>query len=491
MNGQWETVVGLEVHAELCTPQKLFCGCENRFGAPADSLSCPVCRGEGALPQLNGQAVAFAVRLGLALSSEINSPSYFDRKHYHYPDLPKGYQITQQRLPICQGGYLPFLCDGEERSAEIERVQLEEDTAKLSRGPAGEWLVDHNRCGVPLVEIITRPQPGSGRQAKAFLEALAATLVALGISDGRAQEGSLRADVNVSVRRWGEAQLGPRCELKNISGFLAVMHAVEAEAERQVSLLEAGGAIQPETRRWNDQKRESSFLRRKEDTLAYRYTPEPELLPLVLDASILQGQKETLPELPWQKMNRYHTAYGIPQPSAQALAYSVRESDYFKRSIEYNKCKVRTLANWVLTELPAAKRACPAESIEKNLPPQRFAALVQMVEQGELSAQAGKSLLPEMLRSGLTAKELAARQGLYQTSGQEELHAVACQALAENPRAVQDFWAGKRQALGFLVGQGMKMSKGRANPVLLRQIMAEMLAEKGPGGSCEAPVKLV
>ena len=476
MQDEYQAVVGLEVHVELCTDEKLFCHCSNRFGEKANSLCCQVCLGKpGALPVLNRQAVEFAVRLGMALGCQINNPSYFDRKHYEYPDLPRGYQITQQRVPLCQNGVLRFEAEGEECAVEIERIHLEEDTGKTVLAPNGQPMVDFNRSGVPLVEVVTRPVLHSAPQAKAFLQELAATLRALKVWDGKMQEGSLRTDVNVSLRPKANAMPGPRCELKNLNGFGAVGRAICHEAERQAAILAGGQPVRPETRRWDDKARESTPLRPKSGESEYDYQPEPCLPPLLLDEKWIDDLRKQLPELPWQQRRRLETQYGLPANLAQLIVKNENMCEYFIRASECNKCKAKTLAEWMTGDVLRSADGLGLSWDKTALTPQMLAEMLGMVESGEISGAAGKRLLPEMMRSGENPRVLAEKQGLLQISDENELQLFLKRAVQAYPGAVEDWRGGKKGAKEYLLGQAMAQSGGRANPALLRKLLEKYL----------------
>ncbi|MDL2252983.1 Asp-tRNA(Asn)/Glu-tRNA(Gln) amidotransferase subunit GatB [Ruminococcaceae bacterium OttesenSCG-928-I18] len=481
MKSLFETVIGLEIHAELATKEKLFCGCQNRFGAPPNTLCCPVCLGKSGAPppHLNMQAVEYAVMLGHALSCKINETSSFDRKHYEYPDLPKGYQITQYHTPICQNGYVEYLLDGERHKVRINRIHIEEDAGKIvHESQSGQTIVDHNRCGVPLVEIVTEPDMRSAAQAKACMEAVAQILRYLKISDLKMEEGSLRADVNVSVRPVGGA-LGARTEMKNINSFGAVARAIEYEAQRQRDLLDKKAPVFEETRRWDDQKRRNEVLRQKEQARDYHYIPEPDLAPLVLKPSTIQSLKHGLPELPMALFGRLQKQYDLSSLQASVLLQDPALAAFFEQSAAASPCDGGLLANWLVGEVQQHLRTAKKSIEETSLQPGRFSQLIEMVESGEITSTVAKEILPQMLQSGVSARTLVKAQNLERISDETEIVALVEGLLQENASAVSDYQKGKGKALGFLVGQGMKKSGGRADPVALRESIEKALGQGG------------
>lgn len=475
MSGAWETVIGLEVHCELSTESKLFCGCKNAFGAPPNTLCCPVCTGmPGALPVLNRRAVEYAVKAGLALGCTINPVSRMARKHYFYPDLPKAYQISQHDLPLCEKGCLEYMEGGRVKRLGITRVHIEEDAGKLSHSEAS--LADYNRCGVPLIEIVTEPDLRGADEAKAALEGIARILAHLGVSDAKMQEGSLRADLNVSLRPVGQQGYGPRVELKNLNSFSALRRAVLHEEARQRAIVGAGGDVERETRRWNDARGQSSLLRGKEDAGDYLYFPEPDLPSLAVDAETVEHLRAELPELPLHRTLRFQREYALSEYEARLLCAQRPRADFFEATVAAGAAP-KAAANWLLGEVARLLGERGASLNETALRPQSLAELLALIEAGDISGTAGKELLAALMGRDAPARELAEELGLAQISGQAALAALVAGVLAANPKAAGDYRAGKSAALGFLLGQCMKQSHGRGNPGLLRRMLEEALGQ--------------
>lgn len=474
MSGRWETVVGLEIHAELATQSKIFCGCENRFGAPPNTLCCPVCLGmPGALPVLNRQAVECAIMMGHALGCHINGTARLDRKHYFYPDLPKAYQISQQDVPLCQNGSLAFFMDGETRRVGIERIHLEEDAGKLLHG--GETLADYNRCGVPLIEIVTKPQLHGADEAKAAMRAVAQILAWLGISDVKMQEGSLRADVNVSVRPVGQVALGVRCEMKNVNSFGAVHRAVAYEAARQTFFLEAREPVYAETRRWDDAKGESFPMRSKEEAPDYRFFPDPDLLPFTVPEQRIQALKDRLPELPLQRVMRYMDEYGLSLYDAELLCAEKPRADFFEAAAGEGDAKA--VANWLLGDVLGLLAGKGQRLEDTPLTPRGLAGLMRLVREGTVSGTAAKRVLAVLLEKSTTPEAVVEELGLGQISDEESLEPLVAGVLRQNDKAVADYRAGQTNVLGYLVGQCMGKSRGRANPEKLKALLEDALSQ--------------
>lgn len=470
---EYELSVGLEVHAELNTKTKIFCGCENRFGAPPNTLVCPVCMGlPGALPVLSEAVLEQAVRMGHALHCDINRVCRLDRKQYFYPDLPKAYQISQDEIPLCSEGFLELTGEGKPVRVRIERIHIEEDAGKLVHAPEGGTLVDYNRCGVPLIEIVTAPDLHAPEQVGWFLEEIRSILRCLGVSDCRMEEGSMRCDVNVSLRPACAAALGARCELKNVATISGAVRAVQCEAARQREILQSGGVIERETRRWDDAENKSLPMRSKEETADYRFFPEPDLGTVVLPEEQVRALLETLPELPADRRRRLCTQYGITPYAAVQLTADPARAGYFEQGMAAGLCTGKELANWILGDLLAMRGLEPGD---RFIEPERLAALAALAERGEISRTAGKTLLAALPSSGLAPGELARKMGLLQENDSAALATIAEKVLWENPAPVADYRAGKTKALGFLVGKCMAASGGRGNPAVLRRILTEKL----------------
>ena len=476
----WETVIGLEVHVQLRTRTKMFCRCENRFGAEPNELVCPVCLGyPGTLPVTNQHAVDLAIRLALALGCEVRSRSVFARKNYFYPDLPKGYQISQYDQPLAEGGGVP-LPSG--HTVRIHRLHLEEDAGKLLHevpggGPLpGRSLVDFNRCGVPLVEIVTEPEIGSPEDAQAYLQVLHQVLLYTGASDGNMEEGSLRCDANLSLRPVGQTELGTKTEVKNLNSFRHVAKALEYERERQLHVLTTGGRVEQETRSFEPSTGVTRSLRSKEEAHDYRYFPEPDLPTVVLSGERIERQANQLPELPWKKSARFRDAYGLRSEEAALLSGSVALATYYERAVAAHPKGKRTIANWVMTELLRELKERSID-VERAVAPERLAAVVALVDSGELSTTAAKDVLAEAWASSETPDEIADRLGLRQVRDDNQLEVWADEAIAANEKAVTEYRGGRQQALGYLVGQIMKASRGSAEPRAAQEILRRKLAD--------------
>lgn len=474
MNDQdHEIVIGLEVHAELCTKTKIFCGCQNTFGAEANTLCCPVCMGlPGALPVLNRQVVDYAIQMGHALHCQINRISKHDRKNYFYPDLPKAYQISQFDVPLCGRGYVDILTDGGVRRIGITRIQIEEDAGKLTYDDSRDGtLIDYNRCGVPLIEIVSEPDLRSAEEATAFLETITGILRTLGISDAKMQEGSVRADVNVSVRPHGRQEFGTRTEMKNVSSFGAVYRAILYEAQRQIDVLCGGGIIEQETRRWDDTKGESRVMRTKENAQDYRFFPDPDLLAFEVSEAHVQALKDAVPELPVPKALRYIREYGLSAADAQLLAANRVRSEFFDFCAALKKCDPKLICNWMIGDIARILNERGVEITDTALTAENLTEMIALIERGTLSHTAAKTVLDAIVEQDVAPAKVMTEKGLVQISDSDALLQVVDDVLAQNPKAVADYKGGKTNALGFLVGRCMKASKGKGNPALLREMI--------------------
>jgi aspartyl-tRNA(Asn)/glutamyl-tRNA(Gln) amidotransferase subunit B len=480
---QYEAVVGLEVHVHLKTRTKIFCRCENRFGAEPNSLTCPVCAGyPGSLPVLNREAVNLAVRLALALDCRINPHSTFARKNYFYADLPKGYQISQFEEPVASGGALP-LTDHDQR-VSLHRIHLEEDAGKLlHEAPGGgalpgQSLVDLNRCGVPLVEIVSAPELRSAAQAQDYLQTLHQVLLYTGTSDGNMEEGSLRCDANVSVRPVGRAQLGTKVEIKNLNSFRNLAKSIDYEIERQIGRLESGHEVAQETRTFDAATGVTRPLRGKEEAHDYRYFPEPDLPALVLAAERVESLRRALPELPWQRRSRFQGEYGLSTDDARLLTTTPDLAAYFETAVKHHPANPKAIANWVMTEVLRELKSRHA-GVDVALPPQRLARLVAMVDDGTLSGRGAKEVLAAIWGSDEEPAAAMERLGLAQVRDAGEIADWVEGVLREHPAPVAQYLEGKTKALGFLVGEVMKRSSGRADPRQARDLLGRALAALG------------
>jgi aspartyl-tRNA(Asn)/glutamyl-tRNA(Gln) amidotransferase subunit B len=482
---EFESVIGLECHVELSTDTKMFCGCRNQFGAPPNTNVCPVCLGlPGSLPVPNEKAIESIVRIGLALGSEIAPDSLFHRKNYFYPDMPKDYQISQYDLPICVGGVLEIDVDGERRRIGITRVHMEEDTGKTTHvgqtgriGQADHALVDYNRAGVPLVEVVSEPDLRSAEEARAYLTELRATLEALGVSDVRMEEGSLRCDANISTRPAGAEALGTKVEIKNLNSVRSLERALRFEEERQRAALEAGEQLRQETRHFDEEQGTTHTLRSKEEAFDYRYFPEPDLPPLAPDREWVEGLRADLPELPAARRDRYVVADGLKPDQAQALVASAELSELFEQvRSRLPAVDLRTVANWIVQNVVGLATESALELSAFRDKAGTIADVVRLVSDGAISATAGKQVLEEAVRTGRGAEQIVDERGLRQVSDAGQLEAWVDEAIAENPGPVEQYRRGKEGALNAVLGQVMKRSGGSANPAAVRELLLRRLS---------------
>lgn len=476
---EYEIVVGLEVHAELSTKTKIYCSCKNEFGAEVNTECCPVCTGlPGALPVLNEKVVEYAVRMGYALGCDINPVSKQDRKNYFYPDLPKAYQISQFDVPLCEHGHVDVLVDGAEKRIGVTRIHIEEDAGKLLHGDSfSGTLVDFNRCGVPLIEIVSEPDLRSAAEAKAYMETLRDILLALDISDCKMQEGSMRADVNVSVRPKGSTEFGTRVEMKNVNSFNAAAHAIEYESKRQIEVLEAGGIIDQETRRWDDTQGKNFVMRSKEDAQDYRYFPEPDLGTIVLDEEDLNVWRASIPELPNKRRIRYMKDYNLPEFDAGLLATDPERTAFFEECLRIGGVAPKSVANWMIGDVARLLGEKNKVLSQTQLTPAKLVALITLIEKKTISNTAGKTVLEEIFNNGGEPDDIVKAKGLAQVSDTGALEAIVKDVLAQNEKSVADYKKGKTNAAGYLVGQCMRASKGKANPQIVRELVQKALDE--------------
>ncbi len=481
MNPNYEMVVGLEVHAELNTDSKIYCSCKNKFGVEVNTECCPICMGmPGTLPTLNEKVVEYAVKMGHALNCSINGTCKQDRKNYFYPDLPKAYQISQFDIPLCKHGYVDVLVENggniEEKRIGVTRIHIEEDAGKLLHDDsfAGS-LVDFNRCGVPLIEIVSEPDIRSATEAKAYLETIKSILQYLDISDCKMQEGSIRCDVNVSVMKKGTATFGTRCEMKNVNTFSGAMRAIEFEANRQIEILEQGGTITQETRRWDDVKGESFTLRTKEDAQDYRYFPEPDLLTIVLKDSYIEELKRQIPELPNKKTARYMKDYGISYADATLLIENPEKSELFEQTAAFGKASAKGICNWILGDISRYLNETGKAISQTKLTAEKLSSLIAYIEGGKISNAAGKTVFEIIVEADTPIDNIIAEKKLAQISDSSALNKIVNEVIANNAKSIEDYKAGKTNALGFLVGQCMKASKGQGNPAKMKELLLEAI----------------
>ncbi|MBP6941479.1 MAG: Asp-tRNA(Asn)/Glu-tRNA(Gln) amidotransferase subunit GatB [Syntrophorhabdaceae bacterium] len=477
--GDYEGVMGLEVHAHLLTDSKLFCGCSTKFGAEPNSHTCPTCMGlPGALPVLNKKVVDFAIRVGIALHCGINRKSIFARKNYYYPDLPKGYQISQYEEPICENGYLDVFINGGKKRMRIKRVHMEEDAGKLVHEATIETssysLVDYNRSSIPLLEIVSEPDMRTPEEAIQYLKALRDILVYLEICDGNMEEGSFRCDANVSVRKKGTEEFGTRAELKNLNSFKFIERSLDYEIQRQIDVISKGGAIVQETRLFNADEGITYSMRGKEEAHDYRYFPEPDLLPLIVNDAWIEEVRRSLPELPVEKMERFMKEYGLPKYDVEILVSDKGLANYFEEAIRLFP-EPKTVSNWIMTELLRELKDGNSSAQDSPLSPARLAELLSLIKDGTISAKIAKDIFPELFKSGASPKQLVAEKGMVQISDEDAIARIIDQVIARSPKEVAEFKAGKEKLLGFFVGQAMKETKGKANPKLLNELMLKRL----------------
>jgi len=478
---QYEPVIGLEVHAQLLTDSKIFCGCSTRFGAEPNQNTCPVCMGfPGVLPVLNRKVVEFAVRAGLATHCEIARTSRWARKNYFYPDLPKGYQISQYELPLCRNGYIEIESGQARKKIRLTRIHMEEDAGKNIHDVRGDYsLVDLNRAGVPLMEIVSEPDIGSAEEAGRYLKNLRAILQYLEVCDGNMEEGSFRCDANISVRPSGAKELGTKVEIKNMNSFKAVEKALEHEIKRQIETLSEGGRLQQETRLWDAEREVTRSMRSKEFAHDYRYFPEPDLLPLVVEEKWIEEIRAGLPELPEQRRERFASQYGLPPYDAELLTARRDVADYFEAAVKAHS-NPKAISNWVMGDL---FRVIKEKRLDDKLriaawpvAPERLAEMVRMIDQGKISGKMAKGLFEEMLETGEAPDKIARAKGLEQVSDTGSIEKAIEQVLAAHPRQASDYRGGNEKVFGFLIGQIMKATQGKANPQIVNEILKKKLS---------------
>ncbi len=478
MTIEYEPVIGLEVHAELLTESKMFCSCPNAFAGEPNSRTCPVCLGlPGSLPVANKKAVEFVIRTALALNCEISNYSIFHRKNYFYPDLVKNYQISQYDYPIGRNGYIDITVDGVTKRIRIRRVHLEEDTGKLIHAGGNESFIDYNRSGVPLMEIVSEADIHSAEEAREYLVRLRAILTYLGVSDAKMEEGHMRCEPNISVRPKGTEMLGTRTELKNLNSFRAVYRGVDYEVKRQIEVLKEGGKIIHETRRWDDEQGITTVMRGKEYEQEYRYFPEPDLVPMYFSPEFIEEQRKALPELPDQKKVRFMEEFSLPAYDAEILTDSRDMAEYFEETVKLYP-EPKTVSNWIMGEFTRLLNAAGIEIQESKGKPSDLATLLRMISDGTISGKIAKTVFEEMFTTGKSPKEIVKSKGMTQITGEDELIPVIDRVLDENPDVVAKIKGGDQKPMGFLVGQVMKYTQGRANPQLVNKLLAQRLSQR-------------
>ena len=473
---QYETVIGLEVHVELATKTKIFCGCSTEFGGAPNTHTCPVCTGmPGSLPVLNKQVVEYAIAVGLATNCSITQYCKFDRKNYFYPDNPQNYQISQLYLPICRNGGIEIETAAGKKTVGIHEIHMEEDAGKLVHDDwTGSSMVDYNRSGVPLIEIVSEPDMRSADEVIAYLEKLRMIIQYLGASDCKLQEGSMRADVNLSVREVGATEFGTRTEMKNLNSFKAISHAIEGERARQIELLEEGRQVIQETRRWDDNKEYSYAMRSKEDAQDYRYFPEPDLVPIVISDEWLKEVKDRQPELRSEKLERYKKEYDIPEYDAEIITGTKKMADIFEATTAICN-KPKKVSNWLMVETMRLLKENEMEAEDISFAPENLAKLIELADAGEINSSVAKEVFEEVFKNNVDPEKYVEEKGLKTVSDDGALREVIEKIVADNPKSVEDYNSGKKKAIGFLVGQTMKAMQGKADPGMVNKILKEVL----------------
>ena len=472
----YEVVIGLEVHAELSTKTKIFCSCPTEFGAAPNTHTCPICMAmPGTLPVLNEKVVEYAVKAGLATNCEISRNSKNDRKNYFYPDLPKSYQISQFDKPLCEHGYVEIEINGEKKKIRLTRIHIEEDAGKLNHDEfGGGSLVDLNRAGVPLIEIVSEPDLRSAEEVEQYLRKLKSILEYIEVSDCKMQEGSLRADVNVSVRKKGETKLGTRTEMKNMNSFRSIVRAIEYEVDRQIDVIENGGKIDQETLRWDDVSGKTFPMRDKEDAQDYRYFPDPDLVAIKLSEEYIENIKNSLPELPESRKERYLQEYKLSEKDAKLITASKYLSDLFEEAVKVCN-NPKAVNNWIISDISRILNETEMEPIQIPFDAKQLGKLVVLIDKGTISSSIGKKVLVELFENPRDPEDIIKEKGWIQISDEGAIKEVVLKILENNPQSIADYKGGKDKALGFLVGQAMKETKGKANPQMLNKMFLEEL----------------
>mgnify|MGYP004673594201 FL=1 len=476
MSKQYEMVIGLEVHVELASKTKIFCGCSTAFGGAPNSHTCPVCTGmPGTLPVLNKQVVEYAIAVGLATNCSITQSCKFDRKNYFYPDNPQGYQISQLYLPICRNGGVEIETDAGKKTVRIHEIHMEEDAAKLIHDEEADCsIVDYNRSGVPLIEIVSEPDMRSAEEVIAYLEKLRLIIQYLGASDCKLNEGSMRADVNLSVREAGKTEFGTRTEMKNLNSFRAITRAIEGERARQIELIEQGGRVIQETRRWDDNKECSYAMRSKEDAQDYRYFPEPDLVPIRISEEWIEEIKARQPELRTEKLERYKKEFGLPDYDAGIITGHKKFADLFEATTEICK-KPKKVSNWIMGEVIRLLKENEMDPEDMTFSPVNLAKVIELADAGVINSTVAKMVFEEVFKQDIDPDQYVEEKGLKTVNDAGELKTVVERVIQENQQSVEDYRNGKERAIGFLVGQTMKAMKGKANPGIVAQILKELL----------------
>lgn len=476
MSKAYETVIGLEVHVELATKTKIFCGCSTAFGGAPNTHTCPVCTGmPGSLPVLNKEVVNKAIAVGLATNCKITQNCKFDRKNYFYPDNPQNYQISQLYYPICRDGKVEIEVDGKKKFIGIHEIHMEEDAGKLIHDPyTDSSLVDFNRSGVPLIEIVSEPDMRSADEVIAYLDKLRTTIQYLGASDCKLNEGSMRADVNLSIREVGATEFGTRTEMKNLNSFKAIARAIENERERQIDLLEAGKEVVQETRRWDDAKEYSYAMRSKEDAQDYRYFPDPDLVPIIISDEWLEEIRKAQPEFREEKKARYQEEYGLPEYDADILTGTKKLADIFEETVALG-ANPKKVSNWLMVETMRLLKEKEMDAEDISFSAENLAKLIKLADSQAINSTVAKEVFEKIFAEDIDPDKYVEEKGLKTVNDEGALRSTIEQVIADNPQSVEDYRNGKEKAIGFLVGQTMKAMKGKANPGMVNQILKELL----------------
>lgn len=469
----YEIVIGLEIHSELDTKSKIFCGCSTKFGAEENTQTCPICMAlPGTLPVLNKKVVDYAVTAGIAMNCEIAKYSKFDRKNYFYPDLPKAYQISQFDLPICKDGKLSISGEGFDKEVRINRIHIEEDAGKLIHDAGDGTLADNNRCGVPLIEIVTEPDMRSAEEARAFAEKIKTILEYTEVSDCKMQEGSLRFDVNLSVREVGASEYGTRTEMKNLNSFRSLERAIASESKRQIKEIKKGNKIVQETRKWDDGKELSFSLRSKEEAHDYRYFPDPDLVPIIFTDEGIEEIRKSIPKLPDERINNYTKNWELTVNEAQVITATKQMADFFEESVAFSN-DPKSTSNWLMGDVSALLNEGNVSITELKFTPKDLGEMIKLINRNTISSSAGKTVLKEMFITGESPEKIVKDKGLSQMNDEDEIKGIVVSILEKNPQSVEDIKNGKEKAIGFLVGQVMKVTKGKANPQMVNTLIKE------------------